>query len=303
MRTTRRLVLVVLVIGLLLGVAAVPIVRQWVTFRFRDHRGAPEVTEPFNDFDPTDPPAVRLAVAGDVGTGDANAHETGRAIDSLERLGDYDALLLLGDNVYPDGAPERLDGTVFGPFSAVLDGPTDLLAVLGNHDVRDDHADAHAAALGMPDRWYSTDIDGVLIVALDSTRPDDPAQLAWLEATLGETTATWKLVILHHPPFSGGFHGSSIDVRDAFGPLFEAHEVDLVFAGHDHDYQRSAPINGVTYVVSGGAAKLRPAVLVDGMETAYSVHHFVDVGIWEDRLVLQAVDQRGRQFDEVVLTD
>jgi hypothetical protein len=53
--------------------------------------------------------------------------------------------------------------------------------------------------------------------------------------------------------------------------------VQLVLAGHDHDYQRSEPIGAVTYVVSGGAAKLRPANRAEFTEVAWSTHHFVDL--------------------------
>ena len=43
--------------------------------------------------------------------------------------------------------------------------------------------------------------------------------------------------------------------RQFFVPILEAHDVDLVLAGHDHHYERFTPQNGVTYVVSGGGGK------------------------------------------------
>lgn len=122
--------------------------------------------------------------------------------------------------------------------------------VLGNHDVSDGNGDAHAAAIGMPNRWYATEIGDLLVVSLDSAQPDDPDQLAWLESTLRGTDAAWIIATMHHPPYSGGYHGSSIDVRNAFSPLFERFGVQLVLAGHDHDYQRSKPLDGVTYAVT-----------------------------------------------------
>lgn len=100
----------------------------------------------------------------------------------------------------------------------------------------------------MPGRWYSWRSGPALVVVLDSTRPDDPEQLDWLERTLASTDATWRIVALHHPPYSSGWHGSATDVREAFQPIFERYGVQLVLAGHDHDYQRSVPINGITYV-------------------------------------------------------
>lgn len=263
--------------------------------------GPPSETTPAAPISPGDPPLVRLAAAGDVGTGDEAAHRTAATMDDQEAEGDYHAVLLLGDNVYPNGDPNELERTVFGPFAAVLDNGTQLLAALGNHDVRDGNADAHREAIGMPARWYATRIDDVLIVTLDSTRPDDAGQREWLQQTLASSDAPWTIAIMHHPPYSGGSHGSSIDVRDAFTPTFERHGVQLVLAGHDHDYQRSEPINGVTYLVSGGGAKLRAAGYADFTAVAWSTHHYLDIAVWDDRMVVRPIDHDGREFDRMVL--
>ncbi len=291
--------LVVLAAGILV---LRPDARQYVSFRLSDQIGAPADAEALEPFPSDDAPAVRLAVAGDVGTGGDEERRTADAMDALEEERPYDALLLLGDNVYPDGDPAELDRAVFDPFAGVLDDGTELLAVLGNHDVENGHGDDHAAAIGMPSRWYATRIDDVLIVALDSTRPDDPDQLAWLEQTLATSEATWTIATMHHPPYSGGYHGSSTGVRDAFAPLFERHGVQLVLAGHDHDYQRSQAIDGTTYVVSGAAAKTRPAGRADFTEVAWSTYHFVDLAVWPDRLSLRAINQQGQVFDAVSLS-
>ena len=247
-------------------------------------------------------PLVRLAAAGDVGTGGDAEWATAESMDLAEDDLEFDALLLLGDNVYEDGDPVELQRTVFNPFAGVLDGGTQLLAVLGNHDVRKGHRDAHAEAIGMPAPWYATTIDDVLVISLDSTQPDEPDQLAWLEQTLRSSDATWTIATMHHPPYSGGQHGSSIDVREAFAPIFEKYGVELVLAGHDHDYQRSEVIGGVTYVVSGGAAKLRATGRADFTAVAWSTYHFVEIAMWPDRMEVRAIDQDGDVFDEFALT-
>ena len=33
-------------------------------------------------------------------------------------------------------------------------------------------------------------------------------------------------------------------------PLFERYGVQIVFPGHEHEYQRTDPVNGVTYIVT-----------------------------------------------------
>lgn len=244
---------------------------------------------------------LRIAVAGDVGTGGDAEYATAASMDRVEGGDEYAALLLLGDNVYPNGDPADLQRTVFDPFAPVLDGDTRLLAVLGNHDSDDGYGDEQVDAIGMPGRWYATTIDNTLIVSLDSNRPRDSDQLRWLEETLAANTSTWTIVQLHHPPFSGGSHGSDDAVRDAFVPLFEDYGVDLVLSGHDHDYQRSRVLSGVTYIVSGAAAKLRDAHLADFSAVALSTFHFVDLTITADRIEVRAVDHDDQVFDQVIL--
>lgn len=85
-------------------------------------------------------PSIRASRSAPTRT--SSSSESGPTICSRadRRSGfEYDALLLLGDNVYPTGDPSRLPATVFEPFAEVLDGPTQLEAILGNHDVKDGH--------------------------------------------------------------------------------------------------------------------------------------------------------------------
>jgi hypothetical protein len=264
--------------------------------------GGPSVGWPPEPFPAEALPATRLAVAGDVGTGDERELRTAAVMAAMAAERPFDALLLLGDNVYPDGDPDRLGATVFEPFAPLFQEGTALLAVLGNHDVRDGNGDPQAEALGMPGRWYSHRAGDVLIVALDSTQPDHPEQTAWLDRTLEEgRDARWVVPILHHPPYSAGWNDSYLPVRREWVPLFVEHRVDLVLAGHDHDYQRMRPIDGVDYVVSGGAALTRRTDRADFTAVAWSTHHFTDIAVWDDRLLLRAVNQSGDVFDEVTL--
>jgi 3',5'-cyclic AMP phosphodiesterase CpdA len=198
--------------------------------------------------------------------------------------------------VYPSGDPAQLPDTVFGPFAPVLDEGAELLAILGNHDAP--HGDAQLAALGMPGHWWAEQHGDVLLVGLDSNHPDDPDQLAFLERTLRDTTAAWKIVAVHHPPYSAGYQGSSKASRQAFAPLFERYGVQLVLSGHDHDYQRSKVINGVTYVVTGAAAGTRRTGKADFTAVSFSWHSYVELGIYPDHLIGRVMNQDNRVADE-----
>jgi 3',5'-cyclic AMP phosphodiesterase CpdA len=299
--TTRRVSLVLLLVTVAVtGTVFVRWHRPVVSY-LTHWKGSPTRTLAYVPFPADDRPALRLAVAGDIGDSGPRLDATARAIDRLTVDDPFDVLLLLGDNVYPSGDPARLPDVVFKPFGPVLDRGTDLLAILGNHDVLGGHGDAQIAALGMPGRWWSVERSGVLLVGLDSNRPDDPAQLAWLERTLRDTRAAWKIVALHHPPYSAGYQGSNAAARAAFTPLFERYGVQLVLSGHDHDYQRSIPIGGVTYIVTGAAAGSRRTGEADFTAVSFSWHSYLELGVYPDRIVGRALNQDDRVADEWTL--
>ncbi len=299
-RWASRLLLVALVLVLAVDVAMLYKPRQ-VRSYLTHWKGSPTHTEAYGPYPVAGDPLVRIAAAGDVGDSGARLDRTGAAIAKLGTPHPYDALLLLGDNVYPNGDPARLPATVFKPFGAVLGEGSKLLAILGNHDVKEGHGPAQMKALGMPGRWWSTQLGPVLLVGLDSNTPTDRTQRAWLERTLRDSTAPWKIVALHHPPYSAGYQGSSLAVRRAFRPLFERYGVQLVLSGHDHDYQRSKLLDGVTYVVSGSGAGSRRTGSDWFTARSFSWHHFTEIAVFRDQLVLRAINQEGRVADEAVL--
>ena len=270
--------------------------------RYATHlKGSPTSTEPYRAFPPDAAPLARLAVVGDIGEPGGRIQATADAVAALSEPDPYDALLVLGDNAYPAGDPARLDAVLFEPFGPLLASGTQLLAILGNHDVMDEHAAAQVERLGMPGRWWARTIGDVLVVGLDSTAVEDPDQRRFLERSLATTTAPWKIVLVHHPPYSAGYQGSNEAVRDAFSPLFARYGVQLVLSGHDHDYQRSEPIDGVVYVVTGGAARTRRTGEDGFTAVSFSWHHFVEVNVFEDRLVVRAVNQDQRVGDEATI--
>jgi predicted phosphodiesterase len=237
---------------------------------------------------------TRLALVGDVGTGNTAS----RAVaDAVSGSGAFDGLVLLGDNAYPDGDPRLLDETVFGPYDPVLRRAR-LCAVLGNQDVKDGNATGQMRALGMPGRWYSRTFGDLLLVCLDTNRVGSAAQRSWLESTLRSADQRWRVAAMHVPAYSAGKHGSSQQVRSAWSPLFEQYGVQLVVAGHDHNYQVSRPQSGVTYIVSGGGGgalyRARRASFTSELAVE---HHFVELEAGGGGLRYSAVDRNGRQFD------
>jgi hypothetical protein len=75
-------------------------------------------------------------------------------------------------------------------------------------------------------------------------------QTAWLEQVLsrarGERSIDWIVVQMHQDALTSSItgNGSDLGIREAWLPLFDQYEVDLVVCGHDHDYERSFPVRG-----------------------------------------------------------
>lgn len=251
------------------------------------------------------PPVARIAVAGDTGTGDAaQAATVQEMVDQSSETAPYDALVLLGDLVYEDGEVAEVDTAITEPFAPLTEDGTTLVPVLGNHDYHSGEQDKILAALGRDHRWYVERIGPVRIVALDSERADDPDQRRWLATVLAapQPPGTWTIAAMHHPAYSAGYHGSTEVVQESWAPLFARYAVPLVLAGHDHDYQRSKPVDGVTYVVSGAGAKVRPTGREDFTAVSASTRHYLDLVVYPHRLVARAIDQDGRLVDAFTLT-
>jgi len=252
----------------------------------------------------TEEPIARLAVAGDTGTGTAAEYATAQAMAAQAGSSPYDGLLLLGDLIYEEGDVALVDQMVTEPFAAVLEGGDRLLPVLGNHDYASGEQQQILAALGRDTYWYDEHVGPLRVLVLDSNQVHDPDQTRWLRQALAEPqpAGTWTVAAMHHPAYSAGHHGSDLAVREQWGSLFAEAHVPLVLAGHDHDYQRSTPQDGVTYVVTGAGAKLRPAGREVFTAVSTSTLHYLELLVYDDRLVGRAIDQSGALVDTFTLS-
>jgi hypothetical protein len=86
---------------------------------------------------------------------------------------------------------------------------------------------------------------------MTSSRATNSAMMLWLQADLQANTNQWLIAFWHHPPYSRGSHDTdqpieveSLQIRQNFLPVLEAHGVDLVLTGHSHSYERSHLLNG-----------------------------------------------------------
>jgi hypothetical protein len=99
----------------------------------------------------------------------------------------------------------------------------------------------------MPGAYYVKRLRDIEVIVLDSTRVT-PAQTAWLQRTLAMPSTRFRMVVLHHPPFSCGSELADPAVREDWVPLLERSGVRLVVAGNAPGYQRFRK-GRLTYVV------------------------------------------------------
>jgi len=158
--------------------------------------------------------------------------------------------------------------------------------------------------------WRFGSLDFLVLNSYASVKPGDP-QLVWLEQALAECRGTWRIVVAHEPFFSSGKHGGSEKLREALLPLLLERGVDLVFAGHDHTYERTVPFADgddssapplVQIVTGGGGASLYKVQPGPWAAHASSTLNFCIVGVEDDALVVSAYDDASRPLDCAVLT-
>ena len=184
------------------------------------------------------------------------------------------------------------------PYGALIDQKVEFYAALGNHD--DPNQKLFTPFHMGGKRYYSFKKGNVRFFVLD-TDALDPKQLAWLDAALGASQEAWKICYFHHPLYSNGAtHGSEVNLRVILEPMFQKHGVNVVFAGHDHIYERLVPQKGIQYFVSGSAGQLRKGDLRRSKTTAAGFDEdcsFMLVEILDRELSFQAVSRTGQVVD------
>ena len=189
------------------------------------------------------------------------------------------------------------------PYKALLDAQIPFYAALGNHD--DPNQRFYKLFNMNGERFYTFKKQSVRFFALDSNYMDRD-QFAWLKRELENSGSDWKIPFFHHPLYSsGGTHGSEVDLRQQIEPLFLQYGVSVVFAGHEHFYERIKPQKGIQYFTTGGAAKLREGDLKKTNLTAVGFDtdtSYMLVEIAGDVMTFQTLSRTGKRIDGGTVT-
>lgn len=252
-----------------------------------------------------------FAALGDSGSGGRQAVAVADRMAQTYAEAPFGVVAHLGDLCYYGPIVERFDDVFIRPMQPLIDAGVEFELAIGNHDgALHDYdrtlaeIEATLTLLGVPARYYWTAHGPVDFFFLDSSPAatlGSTEQFEWLDDALASATRPWRIVALHHPLYSSGRHGSTVPLRELLEPILVRHHVDLVLAGHDHHYERTEPIHGITHVVSGGGCKTTAVDPLAFTAFAASALEFLHVTVDGDRLEVRAIRPRGTVLDRFEL--
>lgn len=213
---------------------------------------------------------VTLVGAGDIADcGTPWDEATANLLDAIPGI-----VFTAGDNVYEDGTAEEYANCYDPSWGRHKDR---TYPAIGNHEYHASEGAPHfeyfGAAAGAPDKgYYSFEAGAWKVIVLNSNAGRVPVdsgseQEQWLRGELASSDHACTLAYWHHPRFSSGVYGDD-DRFDAFWQALYEYGADLVLVGHDHHYERFAPLNpagevdaasGIRQIIAGtGGRYLRP---------------------------------------------
>ena len=203
---------------------------------------------------------------------------------------DY-AMAIASWNLFFECLKDELAAFVFQPVS-------------GNHDEPENPDSFWHRLIELPNGHdYTLNVGPIRFILLDSTEFEAPSRAAWLARELQKAafdpSVTWVIPAFHRPPFSEGERGGDGSIREWWAPLFAKYEVGPVLSGHAHTYQRTKPLEGVPYLVSGGGGGWLYQVAPEHPNIAFatSTYHFAQFRVEGPRIRLEGRLPDGTVFD------
>jgi calcineurin-like phosphoesterase family protein len=272
----------------------------------------------------------RFAAFGDSGNGSNTQADFASRIASSKP----DLIIHVGDLVYPSGALDTYDTHFFSPNAAMI-RTAPFMPSLGNHDVATEKgapllqvfvAPRNGPEGIEPERNYWFDYGDARFVALDSNLEQEAGAITkdqmknviapWLRRVLTDCDARWRFVFYHHPFYTGSTHSpeGSAYMREAYLSVFEECGVDVVFCGHNHLYERTAPLRGdqivpegkgIVYFTTGCGGVSRYAEILPPPKymRKYNdkVFSFTQVDLSATRFEMKQIDENGKVIDEYTI--
>lgn len=209
---------------------------------------------------------IRFAVFGDAGKATRAQYNVAALVGRLEP----DFVIYTGDLVYPRGEDADYDPDWFGVYGWLL-ATRPFFPVLGNHDYGNFRAASRGQAIYERNyrvihgrgkyyyfsagdaRFFMLDDNAAYRIEAAASLAEDGDQLTWLKReAAARRPQPWSFAVLHVPLYaSRKGHGDNDLLRRRLEPIFRSGRFQAVFAGHDHLYQRSKPMYGITHFTVG----------------------------------------------------
>lgn len=312
--------------------------RVWLTnlpagrdcfYRVRIRAGEDEAVSPIASFRtaPLSGP-VRFAVVGDTGSGTLPQLQVASCLATAA----VDLVLHMGDLGYPAFTRALTDLRFLSVYEPMM-RRVPWYPTVGNHELYGpERLTPYWEAWSLPTNevtgtahFYSFDYGDVHFVSLfvptltplgnptECSIGPGSVQWLWLSNDLAGTDRPWRVVFLHSPLFHSGGHRfddfNSNGVEDRLElqawvlPLLTRFGVQVVFSGHDHSYERLAPVQGVHFFVSGGGGyQLYGLTERDRLSQFFQARfHHLECAVVGDELRVGARDRLGMVFDQAVV--
>ena len=203
---------------------------------------------------------VRVLAFGDFGTGDERQAQAAEAMHRHHSTNPFHFGITLGDNFLPSGINDPDDArwtTLWEEPYGELNIP--FFASLGNHDFHDfGSPQAEIAYSSKSPTWnlpapnYSFRAGHAEFFVLETNVLFD-TQIAWLEQSLRNSSATWKIVYGHHPIYSSARSGNvePNNLIDRLLPVLVENGANMYLNGHDHAFEEWSSQGGVRLFTLG----------------------------------------------------
>lgn len=181
----------------------------------------------------------------------------GDMVDSNNSRADWEVLLESGERVFSSVPTmtsignHETDGTIpsyLDMMALPQNGPAGLAEEFYSFDYGFCHITVMNSSFLLKERQRT---DGEVIYAKEKKAVTD-----WLETDLKNTSAKWKIVCMHHQPYSvNDINKVYKRIRESWVPIMENYGVVLCFSGHHHLYMRTEEINGIIYIQGNSGQK------------------------------------------------
>lgn len=283
---------------------------------------------------------ISFLAIGDFGRhGAFTQKEVARDMGTIAEKLDLNFTISVGDNFYPTGVQSTQDYQWFSSFEEIYTHHSlheSWFMALGNHDYEGSvQAQIDYTKISrrweMPDRYFEKmikiDDNKFLQLLIIDTNPmvskyqlepekylgineqDPKKQMQWIEQKLSnkDPKIVWKIVVGHHPLYSGGKRKTSqetYEIEALLEPVLEKYKVDAYICGHEHDLQIiKRPTKKTTQFLSGAGSELRETGKTEGTLFAEAVPGFMAFTLTNNVLKAYVIQSNENDFKVIYQTE